>query len=231
MIIWRPSSLGICSTLARSRDLGLDLLEDVHGQMLMRHLAAAEAHGDLDLVALVEEFADLAHLDVVVVVVDAGAHLDLLDLDHPLLLAGGVGLLLRLVLELAVVEDLADRRRRGRSDLDEVQAGFLGPGQGVAGGDHPDHVALGIDQTNLADVDPEIDAVFFLLLRSRRHMCRGSSDVAPQGPSRRCGTTRIPACNLPLGLRGRAAPTLADIKRRQRQARGASAPYPRAAAG
>ena len=57
---------------------------------------------------------------------------------------------------------------------------------------HPDHVALGIDQTNFTGVDPKIDAVFFLLLRSRRHMCRGSSDVAPQGRPADAGTTRIP---------------------------------------
>ena len=127
MIIWRPSSCGICSTLAMLADLVPHPLQDVHRQILVRHLAPAEPHGHLDLVALVEELVHLAHLDVVVVVVDARAHLDLLDLDHPLLLAGGVGLLLRLVLELAVVEDLADRRGRGRRDLDQVEAGFLGP--------------------------------------------------------------------------------------------------------
>ena len=88
----------------------------------MSHLAAAEAQGDLDLVAFLEEAPDRLHLHVVVVIVDHRAHLDLLDLDDLLLLAGLGGLLLFLIFEFAVVEDLADRRlgigRQSRPDRD-----------------------------------------------------------------------------------------------------------------
>ena len=73
MIIWRPSRRGICSTLASGVELGLDLLQDLEAELLVHHLAAAEAHGHLDLVAFLEEPRHGAHLDVVVVVVDARA--------------------------------------------------------------------------------------------------------------------------------------------------------------
>ena len=66
----------------------------------MRHLAAAEAQRDLDLVAFLEEAPHGLHLDLVVVVVDARAELDFLDLDGLLLLAGLGGLLLLVELNL-----------------------------------------------------------------------------------------------------------------------------------
>ena len=76
----------------------------------MRHLAASEAQGHLDLVAFLEEAANRAHLHVVVVDVDIRAHLDLFDLDGALLLARLGGLFLRLIFVFAVIEDLAHRR-------------------------------------------------------------------------------------------------------------------------
>ena len=121
MVIWRPSMRGICSTLAILSRSSLHPHQHVHAELLVRQLAAAEAHGHLDLVAFLDEFEHAAHLDVVIVVVDAGAQLDLLDLDDLLLLARLVLVLLLFVFELAEIEDLADRRigvgrrpRRGR---------------------------------------------------------------------------------------------------------------------
>ena len=54
--------------------------------------------------------------------VDVRTELDFLDLDDLLLLARLIGPLLRLVLVLAIVEDLADRRISIRLDLDKVEA-------------------------------------------------------------------------------------------------------------
>jgi hypothetical protein len=48
-----------------------------------------------------------AHLHVIIVIVDVRTHLDLLDLLRLLALAGEVGLFLRLVPELADIEELA----------------------------------------------------------------------------------------------------------------------------
>src|SRR4029450_1984084 len=95
--------------LSNGRGVGLDAVEQLRAELLMRHLAASEAQGDFHLVALLEEAADRAHLHVVIVCVDVRPHLDLLDLDGALLLARFGGLLLRLVFVFAVVEDLADR--------------------------------------------------------------------------------------------------------------------------
>src|SRR3546814_15384141 len=76
----------------------------------MRHLAAAEAHGHLDLVAFLDEAAGVPHLDVVIVVVDVRTELDLLDIDDLLLLARLVLLLLDLVFVFSVVQNFANRR-------------------------------------------------------------------------------------------------------------------------
>ena len=57
--------------------------------------------------------------------VDAGPELDLLDFDDLLPLARFGGLLLLEKTELAVVEDLADRRRCIGHDLDQIEPGLL----------------------------------------------------------------------------------------------------------
>ena len=106
MTIWRPSKRGSVSTLAIGSISALTRCSTCHAELLVRHLAAAEAQRHLDLVAFLEEPADGAHLHVVVVIVDAGPHLDLFDLDDLLVLARLGGLLLLLVFVLAVIEDL-----------------------------------------------------------------------------------------------------------------------------
>ena len=63
----------------------------------------------------------------------------------------------RLVLELAVVHELADRRAGHRRDLDEVEVGLLGQPQRVADGDDADLLAVGTDEPHLGDADPVVD--------------------------------------------------------------------------
>jgi hypothetical protein len=70
------------------------------------------------------------------------------------------GLLRCLVLPLAVVHELADRRAGGRSDLDEIEIGFLGETEGVTDGDDADLLTVGTDETDLGDTDPVVDAGF-----------------------------------------------------------------------
>ncbi len=117
----------------------------------MRHLAAAEAQGDLHLVAFLEEAVHGLHLHVVVVLVDAGAQLDFLDLDGALLLARLRGLLLLEKAEATIIEDLADRRNGVRGDLDEVEAGILGKLQRIEERDHATVGAGIVDELNLAN--------------------------------------------------------------------------------
>src|SRR5205085_5147202 len=54
-------------------DLLAHLLQELHAELEMRHLAAAETQGELHLVALLEEPAHRLHLHLVVVDVDVGA--------------------------------------------------------------------------------------------------------------------------------------------------------------
>ena len=87
----------------------------------MRVLAAPEEDRRLNLVTLGEEALDVLLLELVVVLVDLGPELDLLDLDDLLVLPGLAGLLLLLVLVLPEVHDPADRRHGGRGDFHQVQ--------------------------------------------------------------------------------------------------------------
>ena len=126
-------------------------------RFLVRHLAAAEAQGNLDLVAFVEEAAHRLHFGVVVMVVDGRAHLDLLDLDDLLLLARLVGLLLLFVLVLAVVHQLDHGRFRFWRDLDQVEAFFFGDCAGFIDADRAVFVAVISDQKDGAREDLLID--------------------------------------------------------------------------
>ncbi|CAN1723097.1 protein of unknown function [Hyphomicrobium sp. 1Nfss2.1] len=137
--------------------VALHALQHLHAELLVGHLTTAEAQGDLHLVAVLEEPFDRAHLHVVVVVVDRGAHLDLFDLDDLLVLARLGRLLLRLVLVLAEVEDLADRWRRLRRNLDEIQARLHGALQCISVADHTYVLAILIDQSYFAGPDCLID--------------------------------------------------------------------------
>jgi hypothetical protein len=64
------------------------------------------------------------------------------------------------ILELAEVHDAAHGRARGRRDLDEVEAGFLGALHRVVGRDDADLLALLVDEADLGDPDLSVDAVF-----------------------------------------------------------------------
>src|SRR5713101_7786988 len=132
--------------------------QHVHAEFLMRQLAAAEAHGHFDLVAFLDEFEHAAHLDVVVVVVDAGAQLDLLDLDDLLLLARLVAALLLLVFVLAEIEDLADGGIGVGRYLDQVEAGFARLDESLAAGDDPEHLTSLVHETDPGAEDLFVDA-------------------------------------------------------------------------
>jgi len=137
--------------------MGRDAVQKLQTKLLVRHLAAAEAQGDLHLVAFAEEFQHGAHLHIVIVGIGPGTELDLLDLDDVLLLAGlGLAFLL-LVLELAEVHDLADRRFRVRRDLDKIKTGLFGHHHGTGGGDDSDVLAIGADQSDLGAADSLVD--------------------------------------------------------------------------
>ena len=73
------------------------------------------------------------------------------------MLAGGLRLLLLLVLVLRVVEDLADGRPRLGRDLDEVELGVGGDPLRFGGVDDADLLAVGADQPHLRNADAVVD--------------------------------------------------------------------------
>src|SRR5256714_108900 len=136
----------------------LDPHKHVHAELLVRQLAPAEPHRYFDLVALFDELVHAAHLDRVIVVIDARAQLDFLDLDDLLLLAGFVFFLLLFVFELAVIEDLADRRIGIRRYFDEIETGSGCHGERFTAPDDPHHLALLVDKAHANAADLVIDA-------------------------------------------------------------------------
>ena len=135
-----------------------ELIEQGFTQIRVGHLAAAEAHRHLDLVALLEELEDLLHLRVIVVVVDVRTHLDLLDLLRLLRLACEVRLLLRLVLELADIEELGDGRIGVGRDLNQVQTMLGRLLDRFARVHHAQILALVIDHADLLALDEFVES-------------------------------------------------------------------------
>src|SRR4029078_446685 len=154
-------------------ELAADSCQDLGAQILMHHLAAAETPGDLHLVAFLEKSLHRAHLPLVVMVVDAWPHLHFLDLDYLLLAARVVRFLLLLVLELAEIADLAQRRIGIRRDLDQIELRFLGHVERLAQPDDADHVAGLADQANAGSTDLPVHA---RTLAGRRGLLHWSYD-------------------------------------------------------
>ena len=123
----------------------------------MCHLSASKAQGDLYLVAVVEELEDVAHLDVIVVVIRVWPELHFFDFNDLLLLTRLSFFLLSLVLELAVVHNLTDRRVRVWRNLDQIQASLFGHFH-RAGGCHNTYIfAFCANQADIFRRNPFVD--------------------------------------------------------------------------
>src|SRR6476469_6022504 len=154
--------------------VALDPVGHLATELLMAHLTAAETDVDLDLVALFQEAAHVAQLDLVVALIGYRAELHFLDFDLLGLLLGEVRLLLQFEFELAEIHDPADRRIRVRLDLDQVEAFFLGLRKRLVARQHADHFAIAADHAHARYADLVVLAV--LLFRG--------TDVAISGVER-----------------------------------------------
>jgi hypothetical protein len=119
----------------------------------VRHLAAAETHGDLDTVSVDQELLGIFELGIEVADVDAGRHTHLLDLDDVLILAGFLLALALLETELAVVHELANGRIGLRRDLHKIKTLFVGDRERLCGGHDAELLTRSADQANLAVTD------------------------------------------------------------------------------
>jgi hypothetical protein len=135
-----------------------ELVEQDSAEVRVSHLAAAEEHGQLDLVPSVEEFRGLATLRFEVVVVDLGPDANFFQLDDVLVAAGLALFAALLVSELAVVHEPADGWHGVRSHLDQVEPTLARHLKRIECRDNPNLLAVLIDQPDLADPDALIDA-------------------------------------------------------------------------
>ena len=126
----------------------------------VHHLSSAEHDRHFDLVAALEELLGVACLHLQVVRIDLGPHADLAQDGRVLVLAGLAFLLRLLVLELAVVEQPADRRYRCRRDLYEVEVGFTCQLQGLSRGHDTQTLASPVDEQDFTSSDAVVDSEF-----------------------------------------------------------------------
>ena len=153
----RIDSDGILRTIVGG--LGVELAANTP-ELGVDHLAPAEPDRHLGLVAVLQEPPDVPRLELKVVLVRLRAHLDFFDLDDRLLLASVLRPPALLVLELAEVHDPADRRRRFRRDLDQVELPLLRDPERLGDRQDTELLALRADDPDFprpnALVDPEI---------------------------------------------------------------------------
>src|SRR5690606_19393249 len=121
---------------------------------------APEAQRDLGLVAVFDEAAQIAQLDLVVAFIGPRPELDFLDLDDLLARARFLLAFLFLVLELAVVHQAADRRAGRGGDFNQIDVVLLGHGHGFGRADNAQLLAIHADQADFIDTDITVDAVF-----------------------------------------------------------------------
>src|SRR5215470_14949379 len=133
------------------------LVEHLPAELRVSHLAPLEAHGDLGLVALLQEAPHVLQLEVEVVLLRLRPHLDFLDLDGGLLLARFLEPPGLRVLVLAVVHDTADRRRRVRRHLHQIELLLARGLEGRRDGQDAELRAVGADDADFPDADAFVD--------------------------------------------------------------------------
>ena len=135
-----------------------DRIENGPSDFRVDHLAASEHDGDFDLVAALEELLRVARLHLQVVRIDLGAHSNLAQ-DRGVLAFAGLALLLGLlVLELAVVEQAADRGHGVRRNFYEVEVGFARHFQGLWERDGTEPVSFIVDEEDFSGSDAVVDS-------------------------------------------------------------------------
>jgi hypothetical protein len=138
--------------------VGNQPLENAPADFRMRIFPPAKEDRRFDLVALCQEALDVLLLELVVVLVDARAKLDLLDLDDLLMLFRLPRTLLLFVLVLPEVHDPADRRHGSGRDLDQVESLAAGDRQRLRRRHDPQLRACVIDHPDFANSDALVDA-------------------------------------------------------------------------
>jgi hypothetical protein len=124
----------------------------------MRHLPSAEQYGQFHFVAGIEKLGGLSAFRFQIVIVDLRTNSNFLQLDDVLVPARLTLLTALLISELAVVHESGDRRNCVGSDLDKIQPTFAGHLERFSRLHDPDLFAGLVDEANLPNPDPLIDA-------------------------------------------------------------------------
>jgi len=113
------------------RAMSLQILSKPHKQLFTQidvsNLASAELHHRLHTISLTKKANRVVLLKLVIVVVGVGTEFQFLHLDHVLLPFRFVLLFLVLVLPLAIIHRLGDRRLGRGCNQDQIQSQFLRP--------------------------------------------------------------------------------------------------------
>ncbi len=135
-----------------------EALEHVQTLLRVGHLAAAEHDGDLDARALLEEAQDVTLLGLVIAHIDLRSELHFLNLDLGLVLTSLLGLHGLLVLELAVVHDLAHGRLGVGRDLHQVKVLVVGDALRITSVEQTQLRSIDADETDTRGADLIVDA-------------------------------------------------------------------------
>ena len=133
-------------------------LEHIESLLRMGHFAAAEHDGDLNACALLQETKDVTLLGLVIAHIDLGSELHFLDLDLGLVLTSLLGLHGLLVLELAVVHDLAHGRLGVGRDLHQVKVLVIGDALRITCVEQTELRSIDADKTNARGTNLIVDA-------------------------------------------------------------------------
>ena len=128
------------------------------------------------LVSAVQEAHNMALLDLEVMVVDLQTEANFLDFRGALVAARLTSFDLLVVLVLAVIDELGDRRLRVGRHLDEIEVRFLCQVQCDGSRDDSHLLAVRADQTHLGDANLVVNAWFVADDDSNPHIpCNGTS--------------------------------------------------------
>jgi len=132
-------------------------VEKLSAEMSVGHFTTPEHDRDLHPVALGKEAFDMSRLEIIVMPVNLGTHLDLFNSDNFLVFLGNLALLGQFVFMLSIVENPTDRRCGVGCDLDEIEIPVLGGLNGLIELKDSQLLPLGINYPDFPGPDLPVD--------------------------------------------------------------------------
>lgn len=143
---------------AEFRDVFREALKQTRTHLWAGLLTSTEHDHDLDLVAGAQEALNVTLFGLIVMGIDLEAETDLLENCVRLVTTSVASLHVRLVLELAVIHELAHWWTSVRCNLNEIEVCFLSKAQCNLKADNSDLFPRWSDESNLGNTDSIVDA-------------------------------------------------------------------------